>query len=219
MTRTTRETVNRAAHALARTLGYGVAVVHGGSSTVGESWHVMFYRDPASPSLGAPPAETVRGGLTARETVAVLDAMRLGALAARAAETYDGTSDLDRLAVYGRTLVAAGFDVWLTPTGYRHGGYLTYRDRATGYVGTFQHSDHDGWSHSMPLVPSREHGSSMWLDGAPDDPWTVDAARHTAREYGYNPLVGRQRNVAAVTEPGKPGGRGAYIGDNAVALH
>lgn len=133
--------------------------------------------------------------------------------------SINGTSDLDRLTEYGRTLAAAGFEVWLTPTGYGHGGYLTYRDPATGYAGTFQHSDYDGWVHSMPITPSRENGSSMWLDDAPADVWTVDAARHTAREYGRNPLVGWERNAAAVTEPGKPGGRGAYIGANAVVLH
>lgn len=97
------------------------------------------------------------------------------------------------LASYGNDLAAAGFEVWLTPTTF--GAYLQYRDPATGACGTFAHSDHEGWGHSMPIVPSREFGSSMFIDTAADV-WTVDAARETAQLTNRNPVVGTQRNAA-----------------------
>lgn len=74
--------------------------------------------------------------------------------------------------------------------------------------GTVQLGYFGGFSHSMPIKPSREHGSSMWVAGVPDstpdqydrgtmndgDPLTVEAARKVASYRNSNPLVGTQRN-------------------------
>lgn len=105
------------------------------------------------------------------------------------------TTNIARLTEYGNELVAAGFQVWLTRTFSAHGGYLQYRDPATGACGSLQYSDHEAaWQHLMPIVPSRENGSSMWIPD-PADPFTVEAARQCARPTNRNHLVGTQRNA------------------------
>lgn len=101
---------------------------------------------------------------------------------------------IEILTSYGNELVAAGFEVWLTKGYFRSGGYLQYRDPATGAQGSLQYSDHEGWQHLMPIVPSRENGSSMFLE-TQTDPFTVDAARECARPTNRNNVVGTQRNA------------------------
>lgn len=49
------------------------------------------------------------------------------------------------------------------------------------------------YEHSMPIKPSVENGSSMWVEGVPNE-LTVEAAKLIARPTNYNPLVGRQKN-------------------------
>lgn len=98
----------------------------------------------------------------------------------------DTDTDTAQLETYGAELVAAGFEVWLTSTTW--GGYLQYRDPATGCTGTLQRSDFEGWGHSMPLVPSRQYGSSMHMQD-PLPVWTVEAARQCAAETNYNDAV------------------------------
>ena len=100
-------------------------------------------------------------------------------------------SDVTLLASYGNELVNAGFEVWLHKFGE---GYLTYRDPATGNRGSLQYSLMEGWQHYMPLVPSREFGSSMFLD-TDTDPFTVAAAQECARLTNRNSVVGTQRNA------------------------
>jgi len=112
---------------------------------------------------------------------------------------------LATLTTYGKTLVSAGFEVWLTPTGYRDGGYLTYR-APSGHWGTLQHSDFEGWRHLMPLKPSREFGSHMFLDTI-IDPFTVDAAKECAQAVNQNSIVGWQANA-----------RIAYLSPSAITL-
>ena len=97
-----------------------------------------------------------------------------------------------RLLEYANTLAAAGFEVW---HGASQGspGYLVYRNASNGCWGTFQRSYFDGWQHLMPIKPSREHGSAMYLD-RPIPPWTVAAARQCAQPTNRNDLVGRHAN-------------------------
>lgn len=95
---------------------------------------------------------------------------------------------------YGRTLAAAGFEVWLTALDYRDEGYLTYRDPENGCWGTLQHSFMEGWQHLMPIEPSREYGSSMYLD-TELDPFTVEAARECARPTNRNGAIGARANA------------------------
>lgn len=59
--------------------------------------------------------------------------------------------------------------------------------------GTVQYDRIDGIAHHMPIKPSRENGSSMWVQGVPDE-FTVEAARAVAQPANFNPLVGHQRN-------------------------
>lgn len=96
-------------------------------------------------------------------------------------------SNITLLASYGNELVEAGFEVWLHKFGE---GYLTYRDPATGNQGSLQYSFMEGWQHLMPIVPSREYGSSMYIEN-PSDPFTVEAARECARATNHNRAVGR----------------------------
>jgi hypothetical protein len=109
---------------------------------------------------------------------------------------------------YARELVAAGFKVWHNASTGRSPGYLTYEDPETGYRGLFQRSEFEGWQHHMPIIPSRENGSSMHLD-TETDPWTVEAARETARETNRNAVVGTQRNA----------GPKAWLSRNARPIH
>jgi hypothetical protein len=101
----------------------------------------------------------------------------------------------NRLEEYGARLKAAGFRVWVTPT--PRGGYLTYeRD---GYYGHLQASDFEGWRHDMPLVPSREYGSSMFIGEPVEDVWSVAAAEQAARATNHNDVVGTRPNAGSRT--------------------
>lgn len=101
---------------------------------------------------------------------------------------------INQLEAYGQELVAAGFEVWLTRTTSRGGGYLQYRDPATGCTGSLQESFTEGWQHLMPLIPSREYGSSMHI-GNPLPPFTVEAARQCAQPFNWNDVIGRRPNA------------------------
>lgn len=103
-------------------------------------------------------------------------------------------SNIEHLTNYGNELVAAGYQVWLTRTPTRDGGYLQYRDPQTGCCGSLQLTEWDGWQHLMPIIPSREYGSSMHLD-RPAPPFTVEAARQCAQPFNHNAVVGKQPNA------------------------
>lgn len=105
---------------------------------------------------------------------------------------------------YGRELVAAGFRVWLTKF---INGYLTYEK--DGHYGTFQYSDYEGWQHTMPIIPSREFGSSMFIGDAIENVWSVEAAEQTARETNHNYIVGNQKNA----------GNRTWISSDSIPLH
>lgn len=98
------------------------------------------------------------------------------------------SESIEQLTEYGNELVAAGFEVWLTPITWHPGGYLQYRDPATGCAGSLQYSDHDGWQHLMPLVPSVQYGSAMHMEN-PLPPFTVEAARQCAQPFNTNDAV------------------------------
>lgn len=101
---------------------------------------------------------------------------------------------------YAKTLADAGFEVWHTPASFAGSGYLTYHNPENDCWGTFQYSLYDGWQHLMPIKPSRENGSSMFI-GNPEDPWTLLAALQCARPYNKNDLVGIQANHKAWLSP------------------
>jgi hypothetical protein len=94
---------------------------------------------------------------------------------------------IEILTQYGQELAAHGYEVWLTKGG-QHGGYLQYKDLTTGDQGSLQYSLMEGWGHSMPIVPSREYGSGMYIED-PEPPFTVEAARQCAQPTNYNRAV------------------------------
>lgn len=128
--------------------------------------------------------------------------------------------DREPLIAYGRTLVAAGFEVWHESSGYRDAGYLVYRNPANGCWGSLQKSigGLGSWAHLMPLTPSREYGSSMHVEVKPRaprtrpttlDPFTVEAARQCASPTNWNDVIGTRPNAM------KPG----YLSGKATPLH
>lgn len=97
-----------------------------------------------------------------------------------------------RMEEYGAELVAAGFQVWFVPM-YPEHGFLEYRS-PEGWWGLLQEDYWGTVEHSMPIVPSRENGSSMFIE-EPLDVWTVEAARQCARPMQRNSVVGLQKNA------------------------
>lgn len=125
--------------------------------------------------------------------------------------------DTNALVAYGQTLVAEGFEVWHTGSGFRDAGWLTYRNPANDCWGTLQYSLSEArWQHLMPITPSKEYGSSMHVEVKPtsSDPrtgtmpaFTVEAARQCASPSNWNRGVGKRANA------GK-----AYLSPSAVRL-
>jgi hypothetical protein len=51
----------------------------------------------------------------------------------------------------------------------------------------------EGYQHHMPIKPSKEHGSSMFVEDVPDE-LTIEAATAVASPRNYNKLVGSHEN-------------------------
>ncbi|QNJ59256.1 hypothetical protein SEA_MRMIYAGI_42 [Mycobacterium phage MrMiyagi] len=64
-------------------------------------------------------------------------------------------------------------------------GQTCYGTVSLGYFGAYEFS--------MPIKPSRENGSSMWVDKV-DNLLTLENAKKVARPFNSNPLVGSQAN-------------------------
>lgn len=109
------------------------------------------------------------------------------------------------LAEYADLLERAGFAIYET-TGKVPSGYFRYSRVVDGKecFGYVQVGHYGGFSHGMPIKPSIEHGSSMWVAGVPDstpdqgnnlgNPLTVESAERVASLSNYNPLVGTHAN-------------------------
>ncbi|ANA87033.1 hypothetical protein PBI_KATHERINEG_97 [Gordonia phage KatherineG] len=110
----------------------------------------------------------------------------------------------EKLQAYAEELKAAGFEVWIpTRPGSAFFLYSRHVDGQTCYGSVQQMTLRlEGYSHSMPIKPSREHGSSMFIEDVEDgwDCLTVEAAELIARPENYNPLVGRQKNHRRETD-------------------
>lgn len=103
------------------------------------------------------------------------------------------------LGAFADTLEAAGFRV------YRPGGTWTFIGFAREVEGkwcsgTVQASDFgnsEGWQWHMNIVPSREDGSSMFLDDVPDgSPLTVETAEMVTRPSATNSVISQRRDNA-----------------------
>ena len=103
----------------------------------------------------------------------------------------------DALREYAAQLCTAGFTVYVPKSpGWHYIGYSRVVDgqECLGFVQRGEFAS-DGWKHHMPIKPSLENGSSMWIDGVPDSQTlTVDDACRVASPVNRNPLVGVQRN-------------------------
>ena len=99
----------------------------------------------------------------------------------------------DALREYADLLAANGFAIY-EPSG-RWGEYFMYSQVVDGQecFGTVQYDRIDGFEHHMPIKPSVENGSSMFVAGVPNE-LTVEAARKVAQPANHNHLVGSQRN-------------------------
>lgn len=102
------------------------------------------------------------------------------------------------LAAFADTLEAAGYRV------YRPGGTWKFIGFAREVDGrwcsaTVQASDFgnsEGWRWHMNIVPSREFGSSMFLDDVPDgSPLTVETAERVTRPSARNAVVPERPNA------------------------
>jgi len=102
------------------------------------------------------------------------------------------------LAAYADVLEAAGFVIYESASG-RPSAYFRY-SRIVGSQECFGYVQANWvgatkFSHLMPILPSIEHGSSMWVEGVPEA-LTVESAALICRQVNRNPIVGQRRNFA-----------------------
>lgn len=104
---------------------------------------------------------------------------------------------LPELKEYAERLLAEGFRVYV-PKNWRGGTFFFYSREVDGKTcyGNVQKNHFSGYSHYMPIKPSKESGSSMFV-GHDDDPvftLTIEDAKRTARPSNNNPVVGTHVN-------------------------
>lgn len=95
-------------------------------------------------------------------------------------------------------LADAGFEIRVPENEARLGRRLDWfqfrKDGRIGYHYSNFLSDHN-WS--MPIKPSRQHGSGMFVDAAEDATTATEAATIITQESNWNPLVGTHANYAS----------------------
>ncbi|AOE44701.1 hypothetical protein SEA_STROSAHL_98 [Gordonia phage Strosahl] len=107
----------------------------------------------------------------------------------------------EKLREYAQLLHDNGFTVHV-PRSIAH--YFKYSRVVDGneYYGTVQRCTLrlEGYSHAMPIKPSRDFGSSMYVPDVEDgwDNLTVEAAEKVAQKFNHNKDVGNQQNNAHV---------------------
>lgn len=94
-------------------------------------------------------------------------------------------------------LDAAGFEIRVPASEAKLGRRLDWfqfrKDGRIGYHYSHFLSDHN-WS--MPIKPSRQYGSGMFVDAAEDAETATEAATIITQEFNVNSLVGRHANYA-----------------------
>lgn len=89
---------------------------------------------------------------------------------------------------FATTLETAGFRVYQPGLGWTFIGFAREVD-GVACSGTAQDSP-DGWQWRMNIVPSREWGSSMFLDDVPDgSPLTIENAEKATRLSAGNSVI------------------------------
>lgn len=105
----------------------------------------------------------------------------------------------DTLAAFADELEAAGFRVYRPGDRWSFIGFAREVDgkwcSATVQASEFGNSE--GWQWHMNIVPSREDGSSMFLDDVPNgSPLAVETARAVTRTAARNAVLSRTRENA-----------------------
>ena len=94
-------------------------------------------------------------------------------------------------------LESAGFDIHVSSRYAELGRRLNwFQFRKNGRIGYYSGdflADHN-WS--MPIRPSREHGSAMFVEAAEDAPNAIEAATIITHESNYNSIIGPHKNYA-----------------------
>lgn len=94
---------------------------------------------------------------------------------------------------YAALLAKNGFTIYEPKGVWNHFMYSRMVDDRE-YFGNVQREQvGSGYRHFMPIKPSKEHGSSMFVDDVPDE-LTIEAATAVASPSNYNKLVGRHAN-------------------------
>lgn len=103
-----------------------------------------------------------------------------------------------QLREFAQTLLANGFTVWLSKGSLRS-SYITYSqmvdDKECFGTVSAQRIALGGsrYTHLMPIRPSREYGSSMWVEGVPNE-LSLEAAQKVAQPTNRNHVVGQHEN-------------------------
>lgn len=94
-------------------------------------------------------------------------------------------------------LESAGFDIHVSSRDAELSRRLNwFQFRKNGRIGYYSGdflADHN-WS--MPIRPSREHGSSMFVEAAEDAPNAIESASIITQESNHNHIVGTHKNYA-----------------------
>jgi len=114
------------------------------------------------------------------------------------------------LRAYASLLMQAGFKVYAPgPTwDFLHYSRKVNGQTLVGYIQLSQHrsltralSGMEPYEHSMPLVPSRAYGSSMFVTAADKLPaLSVEAALAVTQPTNWNDVVGTQRNAGTAKD-------------------
>lgn len=93
----------------------------------------------------------------------------------------------------------AGFEIRVAASYVKFNRRLDwFQFRKGGNIGYYS-GDHLADHHwSMPVKPSREFGSGMFVDAAEDAATATEAATIITQDYNHNPIVGTHANFADV---------------------
>lgn len=98
-------------------------------------------------------------------------------------------------------LESAGFSIHVSSSDAKLNRRIDwFQFRKNGRIGYYSGdflADHN-WS--MPIKPSREHGSGMFVEAAENAQNATEAATIITQESNYNPVVGTHKNYAGEFE-------------------
>ncbi len=102
----------------------------------------------------------------------------------------------ESLVDYANVLYDNGFSIYVAPGVHN---FFVYSREVDGKecFGSVQYDSFEGYRHFMPIKPSTEHGSGMFVEDGTNNVVSgrsLDAARFVASSKNYNHLVGSQEN-------------------------